>query len=191
MERSVDEGRLPPLPEDAYSPGQRAARDDFVALRKAGLSGPWHAFMRSPDFFVHAQRMGEYLRYRSAFAGRLAELATLLVAREWTQDFEFAVHSQTGAAAGLSAQTISAIRDGRRPEALDADAQTVVDFVTELMRRKSVSDSTWARALARFGEQGCVDLSGLVGYYGLLAAVMNAARTPPPPGGERLPRFPD
>jgi 4-carboxymuconolactone decarboxylase len=32
-----------------------------------------------------------------------------------------------------------------------------------------------------FGEQGAVDLVGINGYYTLLAMVMNAAQTPPPP----------
>jgi 4-carboxymuconolactone decarboxylase len=30
------------------------------------------------------------------------------------------------------------------------------------------------------GEQGVVDLLGIVGYYTMLSIVMNAAQTPPP-----------
>lgn len=186
-----DQSRLPAVPEAELSVDQRAALADFRAVRKTEPSGPWHAFMRSPDLFTHAQRMGEYLRYRCTFAGRLAELAVLLVAREHSQDFEFAVHAPLAQAAGVDAGIVAAIRDGRRPEGLDQDAQLVTDFVTELLRRKSVSEPTWTLALARFGEQGCVDLCGIVGYYGLLAAVMNVARVPPPAGRDKLPRFPE
>jgi 4-carboxymuconolactone decarboxylase len=189
-QQTPDDNRLPPPPESSYSEAQRAAVDDFVATRKVGLGGPWQVLIRSPELLTHAQRLGDYLRFRSVFAGRLADLAVLVVAREWTQDYEFAVHAKAGLAAGLPTNAVAAIREGRRPEGLDGDAQLVVDFVTELMQRKSVSDATWARALARFGDQGCVDLCGLVGYYGLLGAAMNAARVPPPPGHDRLPRFP-
>ena len=191
IDKSLDVCRLPPTREEDYSEAQRLAREDFLSLRKVGFSGPWHILIRSPELLTHAQRMGEYLRYRCSLAGRLSELAILLVAREWTQDFEFATHAKAGVVAGLSPETVAAIRDGRRLEGLDQDAQILVDFVLELLRRKSVSDTTWARALARFGEQGCVDLCGVVGYYGLLAATMNAARTPLPDGAEKLPRFPD
>jgi 4-carboxymuconolactone decarboxylase len=45
-----------------------------------------------------------------------------------------------------------------------------------------VSDETWALALAHFGEQGAVDLLGIVGYYTMLSVVMNGARTPAPQG---------
>jgi 4-carboxymuconolactone decarboxylase len=40
-----------------------------------------------------------------------------------------------------------------------------------------VGDGLWARAIERFGEQAVVDLVATCGYYGLLALVMNAART--------------
>ena len=53
----------------------------------------------------------------------------------------------------------------------------VHDFSLELNRGKRVSDATYARALALFGERGVVDLMAINGYYTLLAMVMNAAQT--------------
>ena len=47
-------------------------------------------------------------------------------------------------------------------------------------QNKGVSDATWGRALALFGEGGVIDLIGINGYYSLLSMVMNAARTPRP-----------
>lgn len=182
--------RLPPLASDRCSDERRRAIEDFEAARKAPLGGPWSVLLRSPELMTQASRMGEYLRFRSPFAGRLCDLVVLLVARAWTQDYEFAVHAASGAAAGLAPELIEAIRQGRRPETGQADERLVIDFVTELLDRRSVSDATWNQALARFGEAGCVDLCGLVGYYGFLAGVMNAARTGPPRGAELLPRFP-
>ena len=41
-----------------------------------------------------------------------------------------------------------------------------------------MSDPTYGRAIAQFGEGGVVDLLGVVGYYTMLAMVMNVARTP-------------
>jgi 4-carboxymuconolactone decarboxylase len=140
---------------------------------------------------MHAQRMGEYLRYRCPLVGRLSELAILLVAREWTQDYEFGVHAKHGQAAGLSEETIAAVREARRPETLAADEQIVWDFVTELLRTRRVSDATYTKAVGQFGEQGCVDLAGICGYYSLLAMVMNVARAAPPADGKRLQRLPE
>ena len=52
------------------------------------------------------------------------------------------------------------------------------DFCLELLLNKSVSDATYGRAVAISGDQGVIDLVGLLGYYSLLAMVMNTARTP-------------
>ena len=52
----------------------------------------------------------------------------------------------------------------------------------ELRRTQAVSDPVYARAVAKFGEQGVIDTVSLVGYYTLIAMVLNTARTPLPAG---------
>ena len=61
---------------------------------------------------------------------------------------------------------------------------SLADFCTELHHNKSVSDATYGRALAKFKEQGIIDLVGINGYYTFLSMVMNVARTPPPKDAE-------
>ncbi len=112
---------------------------------------------------------------------RLSELAILVVARHWSQQVEWAIHAPIAVREGIEADTIAAIALGERPAAMPDDEAVVFDFCTELNSDKAVSDSTWARAIGRFGEQGTVDLIGLNGYYSLLAMLMNAARTEVPP----------
>jgi 4-carboxymuconolactone decarboxylase len=182
--------RMPPLDPAAYSEAQKRAEADFRATRNVGFSGPWHVLIRSPELLTHAQHMGSYLRYRCSLSGRLSETAILLVAREWTQDFEFGEHRKYALQAGVADATIEAIRHGRRPQ-LEGDDLLVYDFVTELLRTRRVSDATYAAARERFGEEGVVDLAGITGYYSLLAMAMNVARVGPPAGEPRLPRFPE
>jgi 4-carboxymuconolactone decarboxylase len=38
------------------------------------------------------QKVGEYLRFHSAVPPRIAEFATLCVARSWSQQFEWVMH---------------------------------------------------------------------------------------------------
>jgi 4-carboxymuconolactone decarboxylase len=109
-------------------------------------------------------------------------MAILLVAREWTQDFEWDFHAPLAAREGLDAAVIAAIAEGRRPAHANADEALVHDFFVELHGRRSVSDPTYAAALAAVGEQGVVDLVALIGYYTTLAMLMNVARTPLPDG---------
>ena len=183
--------RLGPIPKASYTDAQHAAQADFVALRKTDFTGPWHVFIRSPELLTTAQRMGEYLRYRCSVSGRLSELTILLVARHWTQDYEWTAHRKHALAAGVTQATIDSIGEARRPSGLSADEQCVYDFVTELLNTRRVSDETYAQAATLFGENGVIDLCGIVGYYQLLALTMNVARTPAPKGEAPLQRFPE
>jgi 4-carboxymuconolactone decarboxylase len=120
----------------------------------------------------------------------LSELAILIVAREWTQDYEWHVHYPIALKAGIQPQVLEAIADGRRPSSMSDDEQIVYDFLTELNRNKRVSDATFERADRRFGNKGVVDLAGIDGYYTLLAMQLNVARYPLPKDGRSLTRFP-
>ena len=70
------------------------------------------------------------------------------------------------------------------------DEELIHDFCTELLRNHSVSDPTYARAVQRFGEQGTIEMVGVVAYYTFQSMVLNTARTPVPPGGASLKPFP-
>lgn len=170
--------RLPPLAREQMSPTQRAAADELIAGPRKGIKGPFIALLRSPELLARAQKVGEYLRFQSALPARLAEFATLIVARAWTQQFEWFVHVPLALQEGTSAATIAALRVGRRPDDMSPDEALVHDFTIELTTRHGVSDDTYARCMARLGELGTVDLVGIVGYFAWMSMLLNVAHTP-------------
>lgn len=173
---------MPPLAANAMSPSQLEAAREIETGRRGAVYGPFVPALRSPEFARRLQRLGEYLRYDNALEPRLREMVILLVAREWTQDFEWDVHAPAAADAGVAAATIEAIADGRRPDAMREDESLVWDVMVELQRTRTLSDATYARSVGAWGEQGVVDLIGTIGYYTMLAMIMNVARTPLPAG---------
>ena len=138
--------------------------------------------LRSPELMNRLQNVGEYLRFHNTIGPKLTEFVILLTARQWTQQYEYDVHQVNGAKAGVKQETINAITEGRRPEGMTADEEIVYEFCAELRQNQSVSDATYARAVGKFGEQGVIDMTGLVGYYTTLAMIMNVARSPLPDG---------
>jgi 4-carboxymuconolactone decarboxylase len=184
------EGRLPTIPPAQYTPEQKQAAADFEEARKVPVFGPFEPLMHSPQVMSQARAMGDYLRYKSAVGNTLSELAILVTAREWSQDYEWHVHQPIALKAGIRKEVVDAIADGRRPAGMTADEEIVYDFSMELLRNKQVSDATFERAKARFGTRGAVDLTGIVGYYTFLAMQLNAAQYPIPKEGNRLPRMP-
>jgi 4-carboxymuconolactone decarboxylase len=179
----MNEDRLPPLPPEHWSDAQRREAEAVIQGPRGALISPFVPLLRSPELMGHAQRMGEYLRYRSAIGLRLSELAILVTAQAWSQPVEWAIHAPIALREGISAEAIDAISHGQRPTTLADDEAVVYDFSTELQRDRAVGDATWQRAIDRFGEHGTVDLIGINGYYTLLAMMMNAARTAVPAPG--------
>jgi 4-carboxymuconolactone decarboxylase len=174
--------RMPPIPERQLTEAQRRGIAEFRDARRADLSGPFVPLLRSPELLSRTRALGDYLRFRSALPPRLSEFTILLTARRWAQNYEWDVHAPIAREAGVPADTIAAILADRRPAALSDDEAAIYDFCDELQRGHAVSDATYARALARFGENGVIDLVGIQGYYTLLAMVLNTARTPVPAG---------
>ena len=66
------------------------------------------------------------------------------------------------------------------------DEQDLYDFCSAVLERHQVDNSTWSRAVTKFGEQGVVDANGLLAYYVLLAMEMNTAQTPLPNGAQPM-----
>ena len=185
--------RMPPIPQDKMTDAQKKAVAEITSGPRGaqGLIGPFIPLLRSPEFMSRLQKAGEYLRYQNSIGTKLTEFTILVTSRQWTQNFEWYAHQNLAIKAGVSAETVEAIREGRRPTTMDDDQALVYDFCTELHAHQSVTDTTYAKAVKRFGEQGVVDLTGLTGYYTLLSMLMNVARTPLPPGAEaKLAPFP-
>jgi 4-carboxymuconolactone decarboxylase len=183
--------RLPPIPPEQWTNVQRDVAEEVIRGPRGALISPFVPLLRSPELMQHAQRMGEYLRYRSALGLRLSEFAILIIARAWSQQVEWAIHAPIAQREGVAATAIAAVADGRRPDSMAPDEAIVHDLLLELLVNKGVCDTTWSRAINTLGEHGVIDLVGLRGYYGMLAMVMNAARTAVPPGlPDRLPLLP-
>ncbi len=176
--------RMPAIPEAKMTDVQKQVVADIVAGPRKHLVGPFIPLLRSPDFMSRLQKTGEYLRFNSAFEPRLSEMAILITARLWTQNFEWYAHEPIAEKAGLKREIIDAIADGRRPTAMAEDEAVIYDFLDELSRTRQVSDATYARALRAFGERGVIDLVGIHGYYSLLAMILNVSQAPVPEGGK-------
>ncbi len=173
--------RLPPIAPKHWTAAQREQAQAMIAGPRGAVVAPFVPLLRSPELTGHVQRLGAYLRYRSALGQRLTELAILVTAKHYAQAVEWAIHAPIAVREGVAQATVDAIDRHERPTSMPDDEALVHDYCRELLQgRGQVGDALWAQAIARFGEAGVVDMTATCGYYGLLALVMNAAQTPPP-----------
>jgi 4-carboxymuconolactone decarboxylase len=181
--------RMPEIPPERQTDAQKKASTEFLAGRGMAVFGPFVPLLRSPEVMLRAKAMGDYLRFKTSIPQKLNEFAILLIARHWSQRYEWAIHQPLALKAGLSPDVAAAVAEGRRPAKLDDTEQAVHDFVTELLNHQSVSDPTYQVVVHHFGEQGAIDLVGVCGYYVLIAMVLNVARTALPKNAPPLEAF--
>jgi 4-carboxymuconolactone decarboxylase len=174
--------RVRDLRRQEMSELQRAVAAEAMAGKRGRMPAPLRAWLHSPEFGRRAQRLGEFVRYETTLGPRLSELAVLVTARFWTSHYEWFVHKQAALEAGLDPALIDAIADRRPPRFEDPEAQAVYDYAVALHHGHEVPGPVHAAARAALGEQGLVELVGVLGYYTLVAMTLNAFEIGPPDG---------
>jgi len=171
---------------DTLVAGPRAQNYGGEAAKRVLSGGPFNAWMRSPEFGMRIQAVGEHIRFKSAIPKHLNELAILITAREWTSQYEWYAHHALAMKAGLDPKIAEAVAAGKRPEAMKEDETAIYDFCIQLHRNRKVDDAAFNRVKALFGEQGVVDLVGVSGYYVAVSMTLNVAQVPVPDGSVPL-----
>jgi 4-carboxymuconolactone decarboxylase len=172
---------------------QRAINDWLVEYLRPGrtgtgetIGGPMDALLHSPKLAEMVGRMVPLIFEGLTVSRKATELAVLVTARYWNCNYEFGVHRRHAATFGLDLSIVDAIEVGIRPE-LDDQLEAVFKFVTQLLQDGDVSDGVFDTVVNIWGLQGTVELISTVGFYTMLAFVLNVDRCPVPNGGRILP----
>ena len=156
-------------------------RDRIASGARGRVGGPFAPLITSAELCARVEQVGVFVRYECSVPMRLRELAILCVGQHWKAAYEWFAHAAIAQAQGVPDAVIAAIGQGQTPP-FDSDADRIVhDFVRVLLREGKVADALYAPAQALLGDKGVVELTGLVGYYSLLAMQLNVFEVAPPP----------
>ena len=172
-------------PEDLTAE-QQAIHDRIAGTRGGVVSGPFAIWLRNPALADTADRFGSTLR-RCSLDKRLFELMVLIVARHWSAQYEWFAHAKHAFAVGLEPMVIEAIRHRRQPAFARDDEQLIYDVVTEMNESKTLSQPTYERAVAALGLDRVIELITAIGFYTMVAIMLNAFDAPVPGGARPLP----
>jgi 4-carboxymuconolactone decarboxylase len=178
------EPRFPQLSMDQLSDAQKPLGEQIMKISSVGIGGPYNPLMRSPVLGQRLFDLFHYLRWETSVPTKLNEFAIIIIGRQWRSQVEWFAHAPLAAKAGLSADIIAQVKDGKRPSGMAEDEAVVYDFVTELTTTQKVSDDTFARAKKIFNDQQIVDLTAVAGNYVMVAMVLAMAEQGLPPGKE-------
>ncbi|MBT3349747.1 MAG: carboxymuconolactone decarboxylase family protein [Nitrospinaceae bacterium] len=176
--------RLPVMSVDEYSDKQRKIHDRITSGKRGGFRGPFHMWVHSAGYLDVLEKVGGFLRYDSALSPRLSEMAILITARFWKAQYEWFAHEPHALKGGLDPEIIKAISESRRPENMQPDEEALYDFCTALHETHEVSDAVFQKALDQFGQNGVIDVIGLIGHYTGVSMTLNACQVEIPDGKE-------
>jgi 4-carboxymuconolactone decarboxylase len=164
--------RLPKLSYEQLTLEQKRAWDEVVAGPRKKMHGPFFIWLHSPELLSRGQQLGLYARFQSSLPARLSELCILIMAAHWKAAGEWVDHAPIASDLGVDAQALEALRQGLPATFRNADEVAVYELAEELLKKRDVSDATYARAKGVLGERGVLDAVAVLGYYGLIAMSM-------------------
>ena len=92
--------RMSRIAPETMTEDQRKAAEELASGPRGEVRGPFNVMLRSPGLMSPLQKVGEYLRFRCELDRRIAEMATLIAARHWTQVYEWSAHHPLALKAG-------------------------------------------------------------------------------------------
>ena len=151
-----------------------------------GLRGPVGMWMYSPQMAEHVFPASTYLRFGTQFDQRFTELAILTTAREINSQYVWSSHEGGAREAGLEDEIIEIVKHRRSTAGVGDAEATIIEFGREVVGGEKLSSETFANALVLFGEQGVMNLAGLMGYYSFVDITIRTFDVQLAPDRERL-----
>ena len=181
--------RLPPV--------QRADLDDegkriWDGLAGTGTSiprtGPSSVTMHSPRAAEPIYALNQVLR-KTVAGSKYFELAALVAAREFDQQYEWSSHEPAGLKAGLDQSVIDVVKHNRAiPARMPEKEAAVIRLSRATFRDHKVSPALWTRMEQLFGRQGAVEVTMIMADYAMAGFILTAVDQQLPP--DRKPLLP-
>ncbi len=156
------------LPEDAH-----ATFDEIIASR-GRITPTFGVMLHSPQVARRAAHLGTFVRFESTLETPVRELAALAAAHLCRCSYEWAAHQASARENGVSEAAVMALHTDGPIDALDEAEALIIRYARGILVEHAVDDATFAAARARFGERGVIDLTATLGYYSMIACILNA-----------------
>jgi 4-carboxymuconolactone decarboxylase len=179
--------RVTPLTRRDQVQERHRAIFDTVAEGRGSVRGPFGILMHSPLLCRRHLDVGTFLRFNSGLEADSRELAIIATAREKDCPYIWAAHAPAARQAGLSAAIVSAVRDRGDLAGLPSVERDIVDYTRQLAQDNAVGAALFDRLQGRHGVPWLVELTCLIGHYGIVASILNAFEVAPAPDAEPLP----
>jgi 4-carboxymuconolactone decarboxylase len=127
-----------------------------------------------PYIGLNFQRLGNAILRGEALPARLREIAVLRVGVLAHSEYEFAKHVDIGQKAGVTLQQIAEISKWPASTVFNDRECAVLAYTDEVAQNVAVKDTTFATLKRFLSEDEIVELTTVIGYYGLVCRILVA-----------------
>ncbi len=139
----------------------------------------------SPGAMSVVAPVGAHVRYNTDFDNLLRELVILTVAQELNCEYEWKHHWRVAEKAGATDELLKKIGTVE----IESEPNSIgiaVRYARMLTNNENIDDNLVETLKESFGVTGFVDLTIMIGYYGMLARFINTAIIPVESGYENI-----
>lgn len=156
--------------------------NSIAGSRPNGVRGPHAVLLNNPDLAGTVEALGRYVRFECSVPQRWRELAILAISVHWKTRYEWYAHSAIALSLGISDDVQRALAAGAEPEFENEDDALVFFYVKQTLQGQDLEPDPFAKLQALLTPNGILDLAALVGYYTMLAFILNTFQVEPPVG---------
>jgi 4-carboxymuconolactone decarboxylase len=164
------------------TPEQQKAYQLIAEPRDGVVNGPFPAWIRIPELCISIQAVSDILRTKSNLKPYMFETITLIVARKYNANYMWGAHAGFAVKAGLSQGVVDDINHGRKPVFQDEKDQLIFDVADCLAAGRLLPQDLYGKAVETLGIELLVEVSTDVGFYIMIATVLNTFDVPQTPG---------
>ena len=161
----VEKGQGHPIVEDLYQK---------IEARGQRIINLYKILGHCPYIGLNWQRLGNSLLTGEELPPRLREIAILRAGSLTGCEYEFTQHTRRGLSAGLTQEQINAIHDWHNSPLFDEQERVVLAYTDEVERDIKVKDETFTTLLGFLSEHAIVELTVVIGYYGMVSRFLIA-----------------
>jgi alkylhydroperoxidase family enzyme len=119
-------------------------------------------------------RLGNSILFKGAVPPNLRELAILRVGHINQANYEWTQHVPIALRCGVKQDQIDALPDWENSGKFNEQERAILRYTDEMTKNIRVKDDTFAAVQSSLTEEGIVELTTTIGYYGMVCRILEA-----------------
>ena len=127
-----------------------------------------------PEVGLNFLRLGNAILFKGTVPPNLRELAILRVGNIYQAKYELTQHIPIALRTGLKQEQIDDLPNWESSENFSPRERAVLRYTDEVTQDIRVKDNTFGTVRGVLGEEGIVELTTTIGYYGMVCRILEA-----------------